>query len=218
MPKRIMRRKPSGPKRRLRRKAVPTTLVNRALTPIPARFITKMKYSEFVNTDSFGQYIYNLNSIFDPNRTGVGHQPYGFDTLATLYNRYRVISCGYRLQVAGDAPTAYILSAIPGNEVIAPTTISEVRENPRAKYIQQNVGAAAVTLRSKCYIPSLVGRTKAQYMADDRYQALVTASPSELALLNLMTANTADVGVTTKVQVLLEYTVEFFDIKHLAQS
>jgi len=213
----IIRRKRVQRKRVAKRRS-PTTLVNRALHPIPSRFITKMKYSEFVNTDTFGQYVFNLNSIFDPNRTGTGHQPYGFDTLATLYNRYRVIACGYRLQVAGDAPTAYVMSAIPGNEIINPLTISEARENPRAKYIQQNVGAPAATLSSKCYLPSLLGRTKAQYMADDRYQAQTTASPAELALLNIMTADTADIYRQTKVQVMLEYTVEFFDIKHLAQS
>lgn len=217
MARKVFRKK--APRKRVaRRRAPQTTLVNRALTPIPARFITKMKYSEFINTDTFGDYAFNLNSIFDPNRTGVGHQPYAFDTLATLYNRYRVIACGYRLQVAGDAASAICMSAIPTNELFAPSTISEVRENPRAKYIQQNPGAASVTLHNKCYIPSLVGRTKTQYMADDRYQALVTGSPQELALLNIKTSNTADAAFPTKVQILLEYTVEWFDIKTLGQS
>ena len=31
-----------------------------------------------------------MNSLFDPNRTGTGHQPYGFDQLSTFYNRYYV--------------------------------------------------------------------------------------------------------------------------------
>lgn len=217
MPPRRVRKAPRRAKKVYRKKPS-TTLVNRALHPIPSRFITKMKYSEFINTDTFGDYAFNLNSIFDPNRTGTGHQPYAFDTLATLYNRYRVISCGYRLQVAGDANTAICMSAIPTNELFAPSTISEVRENPRAKYIQQNVGASSVTLSNKCYIPSLVGRTKSQYMADDRYQALVTGSPQELAILNIKTNNTADQAFPTKVQVLLEFSVEWFDIKQLGQS
>lgn len=216
-----------APKKQIKRRARPaarkvqrskTTLVNRALHPIPARFITKMKYSEFINTDAFGDYSFNLNSLFDPNRTGTGHQPYAFDTLATLYNRYRVISCGYRLQVAGDSPTAVVMTAIPTNELFAPLTVSEVRENPRSKYVLQNPGAGSITLHNKCNIPSLMGRTRSQYMADDRYQALSTGSPQELAILNIKTANTADVAFPTKVQVLLEFTVEWFDIKQLGQS
>lgn len=199
-----------------------TVLVNRALNPISQRYIVKMKYSEVVTTDILaGTYAINLNSVFDPNRTGIGHQPYSFDTMASLYNRYRVISCGYRLHatpVLGNQPI--ILTAIPANQVLVTSTASEIRENPRAKYVVQNFGAPAQTLRNKCYIPSLVGRSKAQYMADDRYQALVTANPAEEAILNIGTFNPqTDLALgNTPVQVLLEYTVEFFDIKSLGQS
>jgi len=210
-------RKSNVKRRPVRRQ--PTTLVNRALHPIPARFITKMKYSSVITTDlTNGMYYINLNSIYDPDRTGIGHQPYAFDTLASLYNRYRVISCGYRLNVAGNSSTALQLGILPANETLVPLNFSELRENPRAKYIQQNPGAAAVVLSGKTYIPSLVGRTKSQYMADDRYQATTGANPSELAILNIMGSTTGDAIASTSVQVLLEYTVEFFDIKHLAQS
>lgn len=215
----------AAPKRSLiRRKRFarrPQQLVNRALHPIPQRFITKLKYSEVVSTGAtFGNFAMNLNSLWDPNSTGIGHQPYGFDQLATLYNRYRVISCGYRLQLGlGTTTIPITLTAMPANTAVVATTASEIRENPRAKYILQAPGGGAMTLSGKCYIPSLVGRTKAQYMADDRYQAEVTTSPAELAILNLQTFNTADSAVGgVSIQVLMEYTVEFFDIKSLGQS
>lgn len=207
---------------RRKRIARPRVVVNRALHPIPQRYITKMKYSEQFSTDANGNYQFNLNSIWDPNRSGVGHQPYGFDTLATLYNRYRVISCGWRIQpivVSGNTNNIQ-LAAFPANE--SNTTIlsmAEMRENPRVKYVTQTSGGGAVTLAGKTYIPSLVGRTKAQYMADDRYQAAVSTSPAELAILNLLSsANGSDSPNQATFQILLEYTVEFFDIKHLAQS
>lgn len=200
-------------------------VVNRALHPIPQRYITKMKYSEQVSTDAQGRYMFNLNSIFDPSRTGVltGHQPYGFDTLATLYNRYRVISCGYRIQCNWSGNTSslqpVLVGAMPANEELTILSMAELRENPRAKYISQSSGGDTKTLSGSCYIPSLVGRNKAQYMADDRYQAAVNASPQELAVLNIFTAGSGlDSTSSVAIQVLLEYTVEFFDIKHLAQS
>lgn len=223
-----MLKRKSAPKRALvRRKKFlrrkPRVLVNRALHPIPQRFITKMKYSEQFTTDSTtGAYRFNLNSIFDPNQSGVGHQPYGFDTLATLYNRYRVISCGWRIQVnwqANQNAQPVLVGAIPANEVLTFSTLSELRENPRAKYINQNYGAETMVLKGKSYLPSLVGRNKAQYMADDRYQAVMTTSPNELAILNVMTGpNGLDTPGAATLQIVLEYTVEFFDIKHLAQS
>jgi len=65
--------------------------VNKALQPIPQRYIATMKYSQtFLLSDVSPGWTFNLNSIFDPDRTGTGHQPYGHDTFQTLYNRYRV--------------------------------------------------------------------------------------------------------------------------------
>lgn len=223
MIKKPFKKAPTGPRRRpaLRRpRRAPMTIVNRALHPIPSRFITKMKYSDTVAVTTLANtFAFNLNSVFDPNRTGVGHQPYGHDTLATLYNRYRVISCGWRVNLAlstGGSPIQ--LACIPANEVLSITSINEMRENPRAKYILQQPGAPSVYLTGKSYIPSLVGRTKSQYMADDRYQAQVGASPSELAILNLCATDAFDAPIAVTMQVMLEYTVEWFDIKHLSQS
>lgn len=193
----------------------------RSIQPIAQRCIVKMKYSEVITTDAlFGHYAMNLNSVWDPNRTGIGHQPYGFDTFASLYNRYRVIACGYRVQVGlGSTTVPVSLTAIPGNEQIIAGSASEVRENPRSKYIIQNPGADSKVIRYKSYIPSLVGRTRAQYMADDRYQSPVNSSPNELCILNLAIGGGADtLTAGAGIQVLLEYTVEFFDIKHLSQS
>ena len=65
-----------------KRRVQKTTNVNRSLQPVPSRYICKMKYSTNVATDINGQYIFNLNSLYDPDRTGTGHQPYGFDNLA----------------------------------------------------------------------------------------------------------------------------------------
>lgn len=61
-------------------------------------------------------YVFQLNSLYDPNVSGTGHQPKGFDTYcgaqggAALYKRYRVRSCHYKvsmLTVEGTYP-AYV--------------------------------------------------------------------------------------------------------------
>jgi len=212
-----MRKRRAAPRRRQ------MTNVNRGLQPIPSRYICKMKYSTFVTTDITGQYVMNLNSVYDPDRSGIGHQPYGFDTLSSLYNRYRVVSCGWVIQrAAGTAElsTATFVGCLPSNDPgISFTNFDYLRENPRAKWILQNPGAPVNTLRGKSYIPSLVGRTRAQYMADDSYQANVLSNPTENALLYIQTNSGFNTEpVPTIVSVILEYTVEFFDQKHLLQS
>ncbi|PWN73053.1 hypothetical protein CV717_29100, partial [Bacillus cereus] len=56
----------------------------------------RMRYVENVilttvnNSDDATFYYFSCNGIHDPNITGTGHQPYGHDTVASLYNHYRV--------------------------------------------------------------------------------------------------------------------------------
>lgn len=183
-----------------------------------------MKYSTNITTNAVtGQYVFNLNSLFDPDRTGIGHQPYGFDNLALLYNRYRVISCGWRIvnPAGGFQGPSTMIAALPNNDIsIVYTDAGEMVENPRTKYIIQNPGGPVTVLKGKSYLPTLVGRTKAQYMADDHYQAIVTTSPIEAALLYVQSfsPSTGAVAPGAPIQVVLEYTVEFFDVKHVVQS
>jgi len=210
------------------RKSMPrrktTTLINKALQPIAQRYICKMKYCETYapgNANGQSPWRLNLNSIFDPNRTGTGHQPYGHDTLATLYNRYRVISCSYVLSAYSANGATIQLAALPANEEFTAVSISDYRENPRGKFLVQTPGAALKVLKGKVYLPSLTGRTKAQYMADDRYQAQFGSSPSELMILNCNSQqfNESDLTSTqVTYQITLVYTVEVFDPKNLGQS
>lgn len=223
-PKRPSKGKPRYIKpKRFRRKArgQRITNVNHSLQPIPSRYICKTKYADSVLTNASGQYVMNLNSLFDPDRTGFGHQPYGYDNLSLLYNRYRVISCGWRANVclSSTAPSI-VIGAMPSNDLsILWTSMGEMLENPRAKYVTQNPGAASVYLHGKTYLPALMGRTRSQYMADDKYQAIVTASPDENGLLYLQVFDNTGVPLPSiRINVLLEFTCEFFDVKHVIQS
>lgn len=210
--KRPLRRKNYGRKRK-------QVNVNKALTPFAQRYITKLKYSDTLtlNLGNSYQYVFNLNSLFDPNRTGTGHQPYGFDQLSAIYNRYRVISCKYIVNgYAAGNPIRY--GTIVSNEVPPLNTMSELAENPRAQTRVQIPGGNTTMIKGSAYIPSLVGRSKAQYMADDRFQAINTASPAELALLTIYGNTMVDTGSDVLVTVTLEYTAEFFDAIPIDQS
>lgn len=215
---------------RMRKYKKKTVNVNRAISPFAQRYICKMKYSDSIQATGPGlggltQFTFNLNSIQDPNRTGIGHQPYGHDTLSTIYNRYRVIKCKYvisAIATGGTSGNQYgIVAALPANEVTNVTGgVNEVQENPRCQFITQAPSAPLKVLKGTVDIPSLVGRTRSQYMADDRYQATYGSSPNELAILNIYTGllNGASETVSMQLNVMLEYTVESFDVKNLAQS
>lgn len=218
MPRKSKRTQHKRAKRAHKRRPLTLNNVVTSLQPFASRFITKMKYAADVSTSAGGSYFFNLNSIYDPDRSGGGHQPYGFDNLAAIYNRYRVISCGWRITTTSGSGSVVQLGCIPSNSGITPVNFAELKEQPRAKYIVQLPGAGAAVLSGKTYIPTLVGRTKAQYMADDRYQALVTTDPVEAAVMQVHTANNSGTMSSFIINVMLEYTVEFFDVNNVAQS
>jgi len=217
----VLRRKGRKMPRRKQRAALrrQTKLVNRAVNPIPERYICKMKYSDTFQITAAGGSLYrfNLNSIYDPNRTGTGHQPYGRDQLATLYNRYRVFKCAYAITFFNSTNTLR-LAAVPANIELGLGTVSEAVENPLAKWGTQTAGGSVKVVSGTVYLPSLVGRTKGQYLADDRYQAQMAESPAEAAILNVIAQAITDVGVTVDCTISLTYHVECFDRNSLAQS
>lgn len=228
--RRRYRSKRKNDKKRGRR----TVNVNRSLQPFAQRYICKMKYAEVRQVagpigGGLVQYNWNLNSVWDPNLTGVGHQPYGYDQLVDLYNRYRVFRVDYAVSAYNsDAAgvTASVIGALPSNEPFTSSGgVAELMENPRAKYVTQINGGGLKVLKGSISLPSLVGRSKAQYLADDRYQALSTASPAEQAILNIMAGTISGSGGsggtatnTMNLSISLVYHVEWFDAKIQLQS
>jgi len=205
------RRKVYGPK---------TPNIVRSRGPVASRTVVRLKYNESVQSDgTIIDYRFNLNSLFDPNRTGTGHQPYGFDTYAALYNRYRVykVEAIVKALVAGGV---YKITLLPNNTSTAETTATLAAEKPEAITAAVEV-SNGVELRRWYYLPALNGVTRTQYMSDDRFQALCSASPTEIQVLHLVHSSMADATPGAGViayNVTLIYHCEFFDPLELGQS
>lgn len=96
--KRNMRSKPYGT--RSTRRSTGVTSIARTLGPrnhlygFPRSLKTKLRYVENLAFNSASgatdSNVYRANSLFDPNETGVGHQPMTFDQYAAVYGRYTV--------------------------------------------------------------------------------------------------------------------------------
>lgn len=206
--------KSKQPRRRFaRRKARKAKLVvNRAITPVPQRFITKHKYSTTVTLSTLQNYYrMNLNSLYDPDLTGTGHQPYGFDQMAALFNRYRVFGCSYVIN-GYQANNPIRIGCVPTNDAASPANMASLIELPRSKFTTQVPGGPRAQIKGYVSLPSLTGRTKAQYMADDRYQAQNNANPQEALILNIMAAKLDDTTVDgCLITITLNFHCEWFD-------
>jgi hypothetical protein len=76
----------------------------------PAKFRTSLVYqdcdfslSPAIGNGYYDTHVFRGNSVYDPDYTGVGVQPYYFDNLAAIYNRYRVISSTIVVTLMSDS-------------------------------------------------------------------------------------------------------------------
>lgn len=199
----------------------------RTNNPFPARNFCKMYYAENLtfNVPILGlgqENTYALNGIFDPDITGGGHQPYGRDTMATIYNQYKVAGC--MCEIVWTDPTAD--NVVVGFQVQGSATAgvigSALMERPYSKYkALNNTGSQQVSL--KFYVPNYkaLGVTKLQWKANtSTYSALSGANPAVTSLLRLTTFN-QNVGAPAAAVsciIKLTYFCEWFDRFSLAQS
>jgi len=102
---------------------------SRAALGLPSAKMVQMRYVETISqtstVGSLASYEWSANDLFDPNITGAGHQPYGFDNWMALYQKATVIRSQAKIEVASSgvplmfgitfargAPTGTITTAV----------------------------------------------------------------------------------------------------------
>jgi len=169
----------------------PTTAIMRSPygTIQPDRQFVKLKYSETVNVHEtvIGpyEYVFRLNSIFDPDTSVGGHQPYGYDQYMSKYQKQRVL--GSRITVrtfcrpdntALSAQNAVRTLVVPSSYLSSLLTFygttdgRSIREIPRAKrslasYNSKN--PAYVSAYSDAGTP--LGKTRKEVMIDPYFES-----------------------------------------------
>lgn len=62
---------------------------------MPKQKLASFKYCDTINLTpgaTVGSYRFSANGMYDPNITGTGHQPLGFDQLMAFYDQYTIIA------------------------------------------------------------------------------------------------------------------------------
>jgi len=186
--------------------------------------LAKFRYCETApitpSGGTVGTYIWNCNDLFDPNFTGTGHQPLGFDQYMVLYNHYTVIGAKITVTFIGD--TAEFQCGIGAEAATTPTTHYQLRrERPRTVYrivssTATDNGKAKLTY--KWSAKNFFG-TKA-IIGEDTYKGSASSSPTERAHFHVFAGavdNSTVVG-TVKAIVQIDYIAMLTEPKALAQS
>lgn len=170
---------------------------------------------------AYMSYIYRGNSLYDPDLTGVGHQPLYFDQYINLYARYRVLGSKIQIDVInsnGGSALFYVVE--PNTDISSITDIATLYEQARSGAPKIVPIAQRVASRMKKYASTrkIMGLVKSQVFDDD-FAGTSGSNPIQLWYWNLLFASTDQTTVPSgRFIIKITYFCQFYDRVFQTQS
>lgn len=226
--KRHYRKKLQNKRRRKRynRKPLNVSASNQSF-PLPSKFKTKLRYVErAISLDpglggSAASYVFSANGLYDPDITGIGHQPLGFDQLMPLYDNYTVIATKITVEgVNTDSTHENQLVMYMKQNSVAETQFNTLVENGNCKTLLMTPKGGSRDrgqLTMAANPNKFLGRSNP--LSDDELKGTVSSNPSEQCYWIIGVApNSSENALPVSLQVIIEYTVIFTEPKMLIGS
>lgn len=170
-------------------------------------------FTDLITTLTYKDQVMNMVNVYDPNVTGIGRVGYGWEICSKLYQRYRVISLKWDVQIMSYTNPVHLV-IVPNNGINTFTDINFPSELPFSRTgicVPGSQPFRDIRTRS---IDTLTGVSFEQYMIGEDYEGNVSnpgTTPTNAVLLHIgkYNPNTTTVTVITSVQ--LEYKVVWYD-------
>lgn len=190
-----------------------------------------LKYCEEISINAgiaaVATYVFRANSLFDPNFTGVGHQPMGFDEWMARYARYAVISSTLTMRYVTETTS----NATPCYFCIAQTATGSVYSGVTPTLLLENKDHSAVKQGGLIYHYNTNNNNKVSSrwsarkwyrrsaVSDYDLQADSGSNPNEVCFFECCAASVAgNDPATHSFLVTIYFKCAFFDPLTLAQS
>lgn len=200
-----------------------------AVIGLPKQKKVRLYYRQRVNlppavAGALSSKVMRMNSIFDPDYTGVGHQPLGHDQWATYYDKYQVESCLAKCTFYGDGglnvPVRVGINMDIDATLHSPSDLDTQIEHQKGKYtkvlLTNSRERATITgkyVRSK-FFPQLGKK-------DDTMLAAMNSNPEHVAHLQIWYGDTVGTAVASPglwVEVEMWYDVVLLKPRGVASS
>lgn len=192
--------------------------------PIPQKMFIKMRYADRqIYTAGVGgicgaEQVYRLNSVNDPDFTGTGRRAYGWTTMSSLYNRYKVHSVDIIIKATDPSEDGMFLVGMvqaPANAYqTTGKTGAQISETSGSFYKQvNNTGSQQATIKKHFKIQGISGLTKIQFKADvASFTATSTGNPANTPWLRINAGSARNAtGGTIIIQTELIYHIQWYD-------
>jgi len=202
-----------------------TTIVSNYQNLFPARTIKYLRYStnfQLVSTaGAVASYVFGANALYDPDITGTGHQPMGFDQMMQFFSHYTVIRSKLIL-VAANATSTPMQVCLRYDAAGTPLTVIErILEN--GGNVNTHLDISGSTNAQKeisliCDIAKLQGVNPLALTADNTLRGDVASNPAELTYFHVQLFSASGFTGTVNFDILIEYTAYFTEPRDDIQS
>lgn len=196
----------------------------RPLFPMRSK-VLRLNYQENVSVttgaSSVGNYVFAANGLYDPNITGTGHQPLGFDQMMLVYNHYCVVRSRIIVTARNASSTLGAYIAVSQHAGTTPLTVdSRLIESGLIKYSylspKSSMGYTKI-LSERMDIAKFTGVDDALDVIELR--GSVGANPAEGQYFDISAWNPDDATqVPIYLEVLIEFDAIFTEPQEITQS
>jgi hypothetical protein len=155
----------------------------KAVTGFPDRLTVSLKYSDIKTFSGItpSAQVWYLNSAYDPDGTGAGHQPSYFDRYAAVYGKYLVEEFAIQAIINNDGAVANVATLGYSDVNDSGDSVNQLKEARYTKWVVIGTTTGIDTRTIK--LPSMK-QTQLQGQlnieADNSMYSVVTSNPSDL--------------------------------------
>lgn len=190
----------------------------------PPALVRKLRYSDTVTVTPStvpSNYFFSANGMYDPDVTGVGHQPMGFDQYMALYDHYKVLKSKITVEflpAATNTQSDNVICAIYLDDDT--TAITDIH----AAIEQGNTAWKACTANSTKSTKLTKGFDHKKMFADKKHSAQIVGAsggnPAEQAYFNVLVGPMNPVNNPTDFRILvtIDFVCQFSERRTLTSS
>lgn len=183
----------------------------------PKKLKATLRYSETnvitISANTYGNYVFACNGLFDPNITGTGTQPFYFDQLMAIYDHYTCLASKITFQIVNPEVVSGVLILTVNDD--SSTNLQLDHRSSTALQRPCNANSTPFTMSTNWSAYKTFG---SGVQGDPNLQGNSTTNPTELSTYILGWYPSVLLTGTLQFRVLIDYTCIFDELTDTTPS
>lgn len=201
-------------------------LIERRLNVFPMRHRATLRYHDVIDLGITGvtpiAYVFSANGLYDPDLTGTGHQPMGFDQLMAFFNHYVVMSSRIKVEMVNSDATQNTYAALSVQRGSSPLNVwNRIIEEGNVTHTILGCGQEAggpIPPRLTRSVRIADFQSVPNVLNDDTLRGSASTNPSTVVSFMVYTYAQGTTSGHISASVTLEYDAWFIEPVQVAQS